>query len=89
MRQLVRERGKLFGRRLSGQQGNAAAARSAAREGDLGGVFDGNSLRMREAVETLAIFTRITLHDSDLREFLAIGLAYIEHIGSSKSCDGS
>src|SRR5260370_12142485 len=45
-------------------------------------------MHSREATETLAIFTRVALHDSDLRQFLAIGLAHIEHIGSPKSRDG-
>src|SRR5260370_8512053 len=45
-------------------------------------------MHSREATETVAIFTRVALHDSDLRQFLAIGLAHIEHIGSPKSRDG-
>src|SRR5260221_11435514 len=89
MRQLVPERGKLLCRRLAGKQRDATAARSSACRRDFGGVFDGNSLCIREAAETVAILAWVALHDSDLRQFLAIGLADIEHIGSSKTCDGS
>jgi len=45
-------------------------------------------LRIREAAETVAILAWVALHDSDLREFLTIGLTDIEHIGSAKTCDG-
>ena len=35
------------------------------------------------------MFARVTLHGSDVRQILAIGLADIEHIGSPKPCDRS
>src|SRR3984893_6372153 len=89
MRQLVRKRRNLVGRRLARKQRDATAARSAACRRDLGRVFNGNSLRSREAAKTFAIFGRVTVHDSDVRQFPAVGLADIEHIGSPKPCDGS
>jgi hypothetical protein len=77
MREFVRERRKLFRRQLAGKQGDAAAAGGAARGRDLGWVFDGNSLRVREGAETLAVLAWVALHDGDLRQLLAIGLADI------------
>jgi len=40
-----------------------------------------------EAAETLAVLARVALHDSGLRQFLAIGLADIEYVGSPKPRD--
>jgi hypothetical protein len=51
--------------------------------------LDGNSLRVREGAETLAVLARVALHDCYLRQLLAIGLADIEHVGSPETCDRS
>lgn len=55
MRQLVRERRKLVRRRLPGQQFDMTAARGTARGRYLGRVFDGDSLSIREAMESFPI----------------------------------
>ncbi len=50
--------------------------------------MDRNSLGHCEAVEPFAKSTRVALHDSDVRQFLTIGLADIEHVGRPKPSDG-
>src|SRR5260221_5713422 len=87
MRQFMGERGELFRRRLAGKKRDAATARRAACGRDAGRIFDRDSLRLCEAAEPFAKSTRITLHDSDVRQFLAVGLCDIEYVGSAKTRD--
>src|SRR5215469_30772 len=87
VRKFMGESGELFGSGLAGKQHDFATARHAPGRRDRAGVLDGNALGGCEPVETLSALSRITLHDADVRQFLANGLADIEHVCSMKSRD--
>jgi hypothetical protein len=73
--------GKLLGRCLVGQQCDSPTVGDATRGSDLVRIFDRNSLRLRECLEPNGAILGITLNGSNRRQFLAVGLGDVEHIG--------
>ena len=80
VRKFMSESGELFGRGLAGKQRDFATARHAPGRRDRVGVLDGNALSGCEPAETFSVRSRITLHDANVRQLLANGLADIEDV---------
>jgi hypothetical protein len=88
VRQFVSQRGKFFGRGLAGQEYDLAAIGDATGGSDLVRLFDRNSPRFGECLELKYAVLGIALNASNRRQFLAVGLGDVEHIGCAEASHG-
>jgi hypothetical protein len=88
VRQLMGESGKLLGRRLAGKKGYAAAVGRSAGRCDVLGILDGDALLRCKALQLVDVGARVTFNNTDLRQFLAIGLT-VKDIRGAESGDAA
>ncbi len=64
-----------------------AAIRSTAGRCDFFGVLDQDILLRSKLAKSIAVFAWVSMHDSNLRQVLAISLSDIKNAGSAEACD--